>query len=62
MREDHEMAIFELGINKRGEMTELVAIAQPTIGLITCIGHAHMEGIGSISDIATEKRDIFSIF
>lgn len=62
MRPEHEMAIFELGINKRGEMKELVALAKPTIALITCIGHAHMEGLGSICDIAAEKRDIFSLF
>lgn len=62
MRPEHEMAIFELGINKRGEMKELVALAQPSIALITCIGHAHMEGLGSICDIAAEKRDIFSLF
>lgn len=62
MRPEHEMAIFELGINKRGEMKELVKLARPTIALITCIGHAHMEGLGSIADIAAEKRDIFSLF
>lgn len=62
MRPEHEVAIFELGINKRGEMSQLVALAKPTSALITCIGHAHMEGLGSISDIAAEKRDIFSLF
>lgn len=62
MRAEHQIAIFELGINKRGEMAQLVAIARPTIGLITCIGHAHMEGLGSITDIAAEKRDVFSLF
>lgn len=62
MRAEHEAALFELGINKRGEMAHLVSIAQPTIALITCIGHAHMEGLGSVTDIAAEKRDIFSLF
>lgn len=62
MRPEHEVAIFELGINKRGEMAQLVAMAKPTSALITCIGHAHMEGLGSIADIAAEKRDIFSLF
>lgn len=62
MKEDHRVAIFELGINKRGEMAQLVAIAKPTISIITCIGHAHMEGLGSIIDIANEKREIFSLF
>jgi UDP-N-acetylmuramoyl-tripeptide--D-alanyl-D-alanine ligase len=62
MSPEHEMAIFELGINKRGEMKELVKLAHPTIALVTCVGHAHMEGLGSIADIAAEKRDIFSLF
>ena len=62
MRSEHEIAVFELGINKRGEMAQLVSIARPTTAIITCIGHAHMEGLGSIIDIAAEKRDIFSLF
>lgn len=62
MRPEHQVAIFELGISQRGEMAELVAMAKPTRALITCIGHAHMEGLGSIVDIATEKRAIFSLF
>jgi len=59
MRADHEVAIFEMGINKRGEMAALAKLVQPTIAMITSIGHSHMEGLGSIIDIATEKRDIF---
>lgn len=62
MRAHHDVAIFELGISKRGEMAELVRIAKPTTALITNIGHAHMEGLGSLSDIAVEKRDIFKCF
>ena len=58
----HQVAIFELGINKRGEMAELARIARPTTAVITNIGHAHMEGLGSLSDIAFEKRDIFKYF
>ena len=62
MRSHHQAAIFELGISKRGEMAELAKIARPTTAVITCIGHAHMEGLGSLSDIALEKRDIFKYF
>ncbi len=62
MRPEHEVAVFELGINKRGEMAQLVALSKPTTALVTGIGHAHMEGLGSIVDIAAEKRDIFSLF
>ncbi len=62
MNQNHKLAVFELGISKRGEMEQLVALAQPTKALITCIGHSHMEGLGSMSDIATEKRKVFSLF
>lgn len=62
MREYHQVAIFELGISKRGEMAELARILKPTTAVITNIGHAHMEGLGSLSDIALEKRDIFKFF
>ncbi len=62
MRSDHQKAIFEVGINKRGEMAELVALLKPTTAAITCIGHSHMEGLGSLVDIALEKRDIFKFF
>jgi UDP-N-acetylmuramoyl-tripeptide--D-alanyl-D-alanine ligase len=62
MRAEHQAAIFELGINKRGEMAQLVHILRPTTAVITAIGHSHMEGLGSLADIAQEKRDIFKYF
>lgn len=62
MREYHKVAIFELSISKRGQMAELAAMVNPTIGLIINIGHAHMEGLGSLQDIALEKKDIFKYF
>ncbi len=62
MRDHHEVAVFELGINLRGEMASLARMVKPTIGVITGIGHCHMEGLGSLQDIAFEKRDIFKYF
>jgi UDP-N-acetylmuramoyl-tripeptide--D-alanyl-D-alanine ligase len=62
MREDHQAAIFEVGISKRGEMARIVQMVRPTTALITGIGHCHMEGLGSLADIALEKRDIFKYF
>lgn len=59
MKAQHQVAVFELGISKRGEMAQLTELVQPTIAVITAIGHSHMEGLGSIADIAAEKRDIF---
>jgi UDP-N-acetylmuramoyl-tripeptide--D-alanyl-D-alanine ligase len=62
MRSNHQAAILELGISKRGEMAELAKIARPSTAVITGIGHSHMEGLGSLADIALEKRDIFKYF
>ncbi len=62
LRSFHEVAVFEMGVNRRGEMELLAKIVKPTIGVITSIGHSHMEGLGSLHDIALEKRDIFKYF
>lgn len=62
MRKNHKVAIFEMGISKRDEMAELVRIARPTSAVITSIAHCHMEGLGSLADIVTEKRAIFKYF
>lgn len=62
VRPDHECVIVEMGISRRGEMEQLAALARPTIGLITQIAHQHMDGLGSIIDIAAEKRMIFKYF
>ena len=60
MRPEHEVALFEMGINRRGEMARIVAMVRPTTALITMIGHSHMEGLGSIQEIAAEKRAVFT--
>jgi UDP-N-acetylmuramoyl-tripeptide--D-alanyl-D-alanine ligase len=62
LKPSHAVAVLELGISKRGEMARLVDLARPTIAVITAIGHSHMEGLGSLNDIAVEKRDIFKYF
>lgn len=62
LRKHHHIAIFEVGINKRGEMAKLADMLRPTSAVITSIGHSHMEGLGSLADIAFEKREIFKNF
>ena len=62
MRSWHELAFFEVGISRRGEMAELAQLLRPKTAVITSVGHAHMEGLGSLADIAIEKRDIFKFF
>ncbi|HEY4060460.1 MAG TPA: bifunctional UDP-N-acetylmuramoyl-tripeptide:D-alanyl-D-alanine ligase/alanine racemase [Puia sp.] len=55
----HELAIFEAGISRRGEMRKLEAIIQPTIGIFTNIGEAHSEGFDSRMEKAREKLALF---
>jgi UDP-N-acetylmuramoyl-tripeptide--D-alanyl-D-alanine ligase len=62
MRDKHQVAVFEMGISTRGDMGQLVQMVRPTIAVITAIGHSHMAGLGALSDIAEEKRQIFKLF
>jgi len=55
----HQLAIFEAGISRRGEMVRLEAIIRPTIGIFTNIGEAHSEGFGSLAEKAAEKLKLF---
>jgi Alr-MurF fusion protein len=55
----HELAIFEAGISKRGEMARLEPIIRPTIGVFTNIGEAHSEGFVSLAEKAAQKLDLF---
>jgi len=55
---DHEVAVVEMGMNRKGEIRALAAMASPDIGLITNIGEAHLEGLGSIEDIKMAKGEL----
>ncbi len=50
-----EVAVWEIGMNHPGEIAELARLAQPGIGVITNIGVAHIEFLGSREAIAREK-------
>lgn len=53
-------AVIELGMNHRGEIEYLSRLSQPTIAAITNTAEAHLEGVGSIDDVARAKGEIFS--
>jgi UDP-N-acetylmuramoyl-tripeptide--D-alanyl-D-alanine ligase len=57
---DHASAVVELGMNHRGEIARLAAIARPTVGLVTNVGTAHIEFLGSREEIAREKGDLYA--
>ena len=50
-----EAAIWEMGMNHAGEIAPLCAMTQPHIGIITTIGSAHLEYLGTREAIAEEK-------
>lgn len=59
IRPEHEIAILEMGISEFGEMHRLAEIAQPDLGIITNIGMAHMENLGSREGILRAKTEMF---
>tara|TARA_B100000902_G_C27279681_1_gene900966 strand:+ start:453 stop:1766 length:1314 start_codon:yes stop_codon:yes gene_type:complete len=59
LREQHNLGIIELGANHQGEIRELCTIAQPTHGIITNIGEAHLEGFGSFKNIIKTKNELY---
>jgi UDP-N-acetylmuramoyl-tripeptide--D-alanyl-D-alanine ligase len=62
VRSCHEVGVFELGMNRPGEIAELARVLKPCIALITNIGSAHIGLIGSKAGIAEEKKNIFAEF
>ena len=59
LSEQTELAIFEAGISEMGEMARLQTIIQPTIGVITYIGHEHGENFPSLEVKRAEKMQLF---
>lgn len=59
LKKDHELAIIEMGANHIGEIAELCKIANPTHGIITNIGKAHLEGFGGIEGVKKGKGELY---
>jgi len=54
-----DIAVVEMGANHPGEISVLCEIAEPTHGLITNIGRAHLEGFGSPAGVREAKNELF---
>lgn len=59
LNEAHQIAVVEMGANHIGEIDRLCQIALPAYGLITNIGHAHLEGFGSYEGVVTAKTELY---
>lgn len=60
MPEDTEVAVLEMGMNHFGEIELLSRIAEPDVAIITNIGDAHIEHLGSRAGIAAAKLEILT--
>ena len=60
LREEHEIAVLEMGISNFGEMSRLAKVARPDICVITNIGVAHIENLGSRDGILKAKTEMFN--
>ena len=58
LNETHQAAVLELGMNHPGEIRRLGEICTPDIGVITNIGHSHLEGLGSIEAVKQAKGEL----
>jgi UDP-N-acetylmuramoyl-tripeptide--D-alanyl-D-alanine ligase len=55
----HEMAVIEMGANHQKEIELLCSIAQPSHGLITNVGKAHLEGFGGVEGVKKGKGELY---
>jgi UDP-N-acetylmuramoyl-tripeptide--D-alanyl-D-alanine ligase len=57
---DHAYAVLELGASQPGEIAALAELSKPTIGVITCVGDAHLGGFGGRRQIAQGKTELLA--
>jgi len=59
LRDEHEIAVLEMGISDFEEMHRLAKIAKPDIAVITNIGQCHLENLGDRNGVLKAKTEVF---
>ena len=62
MDEDTQVGIFEMGMDKRGEIEFLANLVKPDMGIITNVGHSHLEKLGTRENILNAKLEVTTYF
>ncbi len=58
LTEQTSAAVVEIGTNAPGEIATLTALAQPDIAVVTLVAASHLEGLGSLAGVASEKGEL----
>ena len=56
---EHEIAVVEMGASHPGDIKTLVETAEPTCGIITNVGKAHLQGFGSLEGVLHTKGELY---
>ncbi|MGH9790425.1 MAG: UDP-N-acetylmuramoyl-tripeptide--D-alanyl-D-alanine ligase [Candidatus Acidiferrales bacterium] len=58
LEREHEAAVLELGMSRKGELARLAKIAEPEVGVVTNVAPVHLEFFASVDEIALAKREL----
>ena len=59
LNKDHDIAVVEMGASHPGDIKTLVEAAEPSCGLITNVGRAHLQGFGSFEGVCKTKGELY---
>ena len=59
LTKEHDIAVIEMGASHPGDIKTLAETAEPTCGLITNVGRAHLQGFGSFKNVVKTKGELY---
>lgn len=58
LESDHQILVLEMGARYEGDIRELCELARPDVSVVTSVGAAHLETLGTLDDVARVKSEI----